>query len=246
MLEDGLSRLAAYLFYLTPGVLLCGLWFWLTPKNQTGMRILILLLGFVLVRDAMTPQGLWSLTDQAQIGFIANPLILAALGLLSLALVGLLACLAPALWALVVWRKGNLAGGLVLGLLAGIVIGLPLRLYQGNGFDVDMLWLGGLLVLAYGGNALEEVLFRGVLQGYLEQHTSALRAALGSAVAFAACHGFLALSVTQVGWPILAFTLLEGVVCATLRMRYGVIAAIAAHGTIILLMAVPVLPAATG
>lgn len=239
MLEEGLSRLSAYLLYLTPGFLLCALWFWLTPKHQAGMRILVLLLTFVLLRDAMTPQGLWSLSDQVQIAFIANPLVLAALGLLSLALIALLARVAPELWALLVWRRGNVGLGLFLGLLAGLAIGLPLRLYQGNGIDVSGLWLGGLLVLAYGGNALEKVLFRGMLQGHLEQHTSALRAALGSAVAFAACHAFLALSVTQVGWPILAFTLIEGLVCALLRMRYGIFAAIAAHGTAILLIAVP-------
>ncbi|MCU1734698.1 MULTISPECIES: CPBP family intramembrane glutamic endopeptidase [unclassified Pseudomonas] len=239
MLEEGLSRLSAYLLYLTPGFLLCALWFWLTPKHQAGMRILVLLLTFVLLRDAMTPQGLWSLSDQVQIAFIANPLVLAALGLLSLVLIALLARVAPELWALLVWRRGNVGLGLFLGLLAGLAIGLPLRLYQGNGLDVSGLWLGGLLVLAYGGNALEEVLFRGMLQGHLEQHTSALRAALGGAVAFAACHAFLALSVTQVGWPILAFTLIEGLVCALLRMRYGIFAAIAAHGTAILLIAVP-------
>ena len=239
MLEEGLSRLSAYLLYLTPGFLLCALWFWLTPKHQAGMRILVLLLTFVLLRDAMTPQGLWSLSDQVQIAFIANSLVLAALGLLSLALIALLARVAPELWALLVWRRGNVGLGLLLGLLAGLAIGLPLRLYQGNGFEVSGLWFGGLLVLAYGGNALEEVLFRGMLQGHLEQHTSALRAALSSAVAFAACHAFLALSVTQVGWPILAFTLIEGLVCALLRMRYGILAAIAAHGTAILLIAVP-------
>lgn len=62
--------------------------------------------------------------------------------------------------------------------------------------------------------------------GHLEHLTSALRAALISAIAFAACHSFLALSVTEVGWPILLFTLVEGLVCAFVRMRYGVSAAI--------------------
>ncbi|VVN40702.1 hypothetical protein PS862_04030 [Pseudomonas fluorescens] len=96
-----------------------------------------------------------------------------------------------------------------------------------------------MVVLAFGGNALEEVLFRGFLQGHLEHHTSALRAALVSAVAFAACHAFLALRVTRIGWPILLFTLVEGLVCSFVRVRYGVNAATAAHGTAILLIAAP-------
>ncbi|WP_425930158.1 CPBP family intramembrane glutamic endopeptidase [Pseudomonas sp. NyZ201] len=239
MLQNGLAHLATYLVHITPGLILCLLWFALTPKAQAGLRIAILLLTFILLRDAMTPTGLWALDGQVRIGFIDNPLVLAALGLMSLGLIAVLQQLAPELRALIVWRKGHLATGLALGLLAGCAIGLPLRLYQGGGFSGFNLWLGGLLLLAYGGNALEEVLFRGVLQGYLEQHGSPLRAALGSALAFAACHVFLAFTVTQAGWPVLVFTLLEGVACALIRLRYGVIPAIAAHGTVILLIAQP-------
>lgn len=235
MIEHALSHLATYLLHLFPGLALCALWFWLTPRTATGLRILILILAFVLVRDAMTPAGLWSLGTGMQLGFSANPLVLAALGLMSLGLVALLPRAAPDLWRTIDWRTS----GLWAGLLAGCAIGLPLRLWQGIAFTGDWLWLGGLLVLAYGGNALEEVLFRGLLQGHLARHTTALRAALGSAVAFAACHIFLALTVTQAGWPVLLFTLVEGLACGLLRMRYGVPAAIAAHGTAILLIAQP-------
>jgi membrane protease YdiL (CAAX protease family) len=96
-----------------------------------------------------------------------------------------------------------------------------------------------MVVLAFCCNALEEVLFRGFLQGHLEHHTSALPAALIGAVAFAACHSFPALGVTRIGWPILLFTLVEDLVCAFVRMRYGVNAATAAHGTAILRIAAP-------
>jgi membrane protease YdiL (CAAX protease family) len=132
--------------------------------------------------------------------------------------------------------------GLAVGLVAGCVIGLPLRLYQGiepAAIPAYWTWMMGMLILAYCANALEEVLFRGFLQGYLEQHVTPLRAAWLSGLAFAACHSFLALSVTQLGWPVLAFTLIEGVACGLVRMRYGVVAATATHGTAILLIAVP-------
>jgi len=239
MLQEGLSHLASYLLHITPGLVLCVLWFLLTPKTQAGLRILILLLTFILLRDAMTPTGLWSLDGQVRIGFIDNPLVLAALGLMSLGLIGVLRPAAPELWSLIVWRKGSLPVGLALGLLVGCAIGLPLRLYQGAAFGGFNLWLAGMMVLAYGGNALEEVLFRGVLQGFLERHATPLRAALGSAVAFAACHVFLAATVTQVGWPVLLFTLVEGLGCALIRLRHGVFPAIVAHGTAILLLALP-------
>jgi membrane protease YdiL (CAAX protease family) len=242
MIEEGLSLLIDYGIYLLPGFSLCAVWFWLTPKTQPGLQIVILLLTFVLMRDVMTPLRLWSLSGDVQIGFVSNPFVLAVLGALSLAIIAVLARIAPELWQLVVWRKGNLVAGLALGIAAGCAIGVPLRLYQGIGISElagYWPWLMGMIVLAYGGNALEEVLFRGFLQGHLECHTSAIRAALISAVAFSACHSFLALSITGIGWPILLFTLLEGLVCAFVRMRYGVIAATAAHGTTILLIATP-------
>jgi uncharacterized protein len=216
VIAEGLAVLIHYTTYLSPGVLLFGLWFALTPKAMPAMRILILLAAFVLMRDVMTPLGLWTLGSGVQIGFTANAFVLAALGGLSVLLILLLAYIAPDLWRLVRWT-----------------IGSPSAFY---GYWV---WLPAMVVLAYGANALEEVLFRGFLQGYLEQQLTPLRAALTSGVAFAACHAFLALSVTQLGWPVLVFTLIEGVACGLVRMRYGVLAATVTHGTAILLVAVP-------
>lgn len=238
MIAEAFAVLVHYGIYLLPGLILFGLWFGFTPKTLPGLRIVILLLAFVLMRDAMTPLGMWSLSREVQIEFTANPWVLAALGGLSLGLIALLARLAPELWQLTVLFKGNRWAGLAVGLGAGCLIGLPLRLYQGIE-PVYWAWLMGMLVLAYCANALEEVLFRGFLQGYLEQHVTPLRAALLSGLAFAACHSFLALSVTQLGWPVLAFTLIEGLACGLVRMRYGVVAATATHGTAILLIAVP-------
>ncbi|AHL33474.1 abortive phage infection protein [Pseudomonas brassicacearum] len=242
MMAEGVAVLLDYANYLMPGLMLFGLWFVLTPKTQTALRIVILLLAFVLMRDAMTPLHLWSLNGDLRIGFLANPFVLTMLGGSSLLLVALTARLLPELWQLVVLFKGNRLVGLLLGIGAGCLIGLPLRLYQGAdpmAIPGYWTWLLGMAVLAYGANALEEVLLRGFLQGYFEQHVSALRAALISAMTFSALHAFLALTVTQLGWPILLFTLIEGLACGLIRMRYGVAASTATHGTAILLMAVP-------
>ena len=242
MIAEGLAVLIHYTTYLSPGVLLFGLWFALTPKAMPAMRILILLAAFVLMRDVMTPLGLWTLGSGVQIGFTANAFVLAVLGGLSVLLILLLAYIAPDLWRLVRWTIGSPCVGLAVGLLVGCLIGVPLRVYQGieaSAFYGYWVWLPAMVVLAYGANALEEVLFRGFLQGYLEQQLTPLRAALTSGVAFAACHAFLALSVTQLGWPVLVFTLIEGVACGLVRMRYGVLAATVTHGTAILLVAVP-------
>ncbi|WP_309109608.1 CPBP family intramembrane glutamic endopeptidase [Pseudomonas brassicacearum] len=136
--------------------------------------------------------------------------------------------------------KGNRVVGFTMGVMAGCMIGIPLRLHQGIELAAAP-WLLGFAAFALGGSALEEVLFRGMLQGLLERHTSPIRAALGSAIAFSACHLYLAFMLTQVGWPILAFTFFEGLVCASVRLKWGTVPAIAAHGTAIGLLGIPLL-----
>lgn len=126
MIAEGLVVLLDYTLYLLPSLALFGLWFALTPKTQTALRIVIVLLAFVLMRDAMTPLGMWSLNGDLQIGFLANPFVLAMLGASSLLLVALSARLLPDLWQLVVLFKGNRLAGLVLGIAVGCLIGLQI------------------------------------------------------------------------------------------------------------------------
>ncbi|MGW4793281.1 CPBP family glutamic-type intramembrane protease, partial [Nonomuraea sp. NPDC004297] len=129
----------------------------------------------------------------------------------------------------------GLGGGV---LAAGPVLLLSTATPQaGRGGAVAVALLPVLLLFSLSGNLAEEVLFRGFLQGRLERHAGPVRAALLSALLFAACHAFLASTVTDVGWPLLAFTLYEGLICAFLRLRDGVIAAALAHGVAIFLLA---------
>lgn len=241
-----LPDLLAYGVRILPGLLLIGACFALARGERDPLlRIMTLVFGFVLIRDAMTPLGFWRLgvagavpwlrfTDQVGI------LLLFGLGTLALTL-GVLR-LDGELSSLVRWGRfvpvtvgWGIGGGV---LAAGPVLLLsPLTPIAQRGGNVAVTLLPVLLAFSLVGNLAEEVLFRGFLQGRLEQHTGASRAALLSALLFAACHAFLASTVTDAGWPLLAFTLYEGLICAFLRLRSGVIAAALAHGTAIFLLA---------
>lgn len=241
MVLDALNVLLDYASRLLPAFGLFAAWFCLTPRSQTGARLLILVMAFVFARDLMTPFKLWAIAcGGLHLQFHANPMVLASLGITSILMVAMLARLTPEQWKWVVGFKGNRVVGFTMGVMAGCMIGIPLRLHQGIELAAAP-WLLGFAVFALGGNALEEVLFRGMLQGLLERHTSPIRAALGSAIAFSACHLYLAFMLTQVGWPILAFTFFEGLVCASVRLKWGTVPAIAAHGTAIGLLGIPLL-----
>lgn len=237
---------AEYLWRLLPGLVLIGTCLALArPATEPLLRIGVLILGFILIRDAMTPAGLWRLgVDDGLVWlrFINDPLTLAALGLSTIALTAAVVRLDPGLRALLHWGPVN-AGAIGLGIAGGLAAAAPLlaatwAFADGpGGGPVDVALLPVLLCFALAGNLAEEVLFRGFLQGRLETITGRLRAAFLSAVLFAACHSLLASVVTDIGWPLLLFTLYEGLICAMLRLRYGLMPAVIAHGLAIFLLA---------
>ncbi|MDF0730879.1 CPBP family intramembrane metalloprotease [Pseudomonas entomophila] len=238
MAFEALPVLLGYLWRIFPIMGLFAVWLYSTPRAQTRMRVLILIFAFVCIRDMMTPAGLWVVGGEPPLRFHANPWALALLGVGSIVLIAMLARFLPLCWRLVVGFKGNRTTGMAVGIAAGCCIGLPIRLHLALE-QAPLLWLLCFALFAFAGNALEEVLFRGMLQGQLERHTTAQRAALGSAFAFCACHSYLAFVLTQLGWPIVLFTLVEGLVCSQVRLKFGTWPATATHGTAILLIGAP-------
>lgn len=238
---DGTGLLLAYIQLMAPGLLAFALCLLLLPRAATGLRIALYIAIFILIRDAMTPAGLWRI-DGIRISFLDVPWLLAALGLGCVMGVARLVAAEREMRPLLVWRKGSIAGGAVVGVGAGAAIGLGVLSLSGFSPNLAAFtpgFVAGLVILAYGGNLLEEVLFRGYLQGRLEQMVTPLRAALLSGLIFAACHSYLAITVTNAGWPILVFTAIEGIACGFVRLRYGIWAAALTHGTAILLISMP-------
>jgi membrane protease YdiL (CAAX protease family) len=260
-LQEVAARLFRYVLAVAPSaVTLAGLGA-LLPQSLTGARVVLHLASFIMLRDAMTPHGLWSI--EAGWGPLVTIRLLASVpGLLALAamtatLIAALLRYEPLTYD-VAWRKPGMSTlrTAVVGMAGAALIAAPVvalsRLLSTPGTDAASSTVAkvgsglipasrapALAVFALVGNAYEELLFRGVLQGYLEreERVKAGRAALLSALAFAAGHIFLATAVTQVGWPLLAFTFYEGYLCATLRTHYGLAAAALAHGGGIFLLA---------
>jgi membrane protease YdiL (CAAX protease family) len=239
-MPEPIGTLLNYSGLILPGMILMLGLLVLIPRNAPQLRIGVYILAFILIRDAMTPARLWSIDGTMRLAFHRDPLVLAGLGLASVSLVWALVRFDRSLRPLLIWSRGSTVRGVVAGFAAGVIIAIPVMLLTGHGwskFSAPGPYLAGLAVVALFGNLLEEVLFRGYLQGALAQRTTPVRAALLSGVAFAACHVFLATTVTGAGWPVLLFTLCEGLACAFLCMRYGLISAAACHATVIFLVA---------
>jgi membrane protease YdiL (CAAX protease family) len=213
------------------------------PRQRLELRLAVYILLFVLFRDAMTPTGLWSISPACSIRFTHEPALLVDLGLLAFVSVFVINAFEPDLAKLIVWVKGKAYWAILAGILsAGLIVGPVwlLRHYLAPEVPLPVATaaeLGPLLTLCLLGNFLEEVLFRGYFQGIVEKVSSPGRAAFASGLFFALCHSFLAVTVTNVGSPLLAFTWFEGTVAGLVRMRFGVIAATLTHGLAIFALA---------
>jgi membrane protease YdiL (CAAX protease family) len=239
------ALLLAYTLRLLPGLALGGAFLALLPRARVELRLATWVLLFILMRDAMTPLGLWRFGDEG--GFwlrmSQDTGLLLCMGGLAAGLVGVMNRMDPALARAVVWRERGWLETLALGVLGALVVALPLWARSRGvplaerGGPVPTTVLPALLVFCLLGNLYEEVLFRGYLQGVLEPGVGAVRAALLSGVGFALCHVFLASTVTGVGAPLLLFTLWEGTLAGLVRARAGVLASTLLHGGAIFLLA---------
>ncbi len=239
-----LEAFEAYFARIAPGLLLGAAVIYLARRAPL-VRIGIYLALFVLMRDAMTPLGLWSFGSQGifWIRLAGNPLFLVLSGAISLGIVLALYFFDGENRSVFRWRRGRLPAGLLWGLGGAIVVVVPLVAaydftpIDSRGGAVPRGQLPAMLAFALLGNLLEEALFRGYVYGRLAQTMTPMRAAVVSGVVFAFCHIYLAMTVTDVGYPLLAFTLWEGVIAGVVGAQGGVLCSTVTHGGAIFLLA---------
>lgn len=239
------DTLLDYFLRIAPGAMLIFVVFLLLPRRQLLARIFLLIFGFILMRDAMTPVGYWTfgVHEQAMwLRFTDDGWVLAILAILSIGTCALLLRM-DELRKLVRLGKLSLPRTYLVGIGAGLAVTLPFVLLalpvdmHLRGGEVAVALLPALLFMALAGNLLEELLFRGFLQSHLETQVTAARAAVLSGLLFAVAHVFLASTVTNLGAPLLIFVAIEGLVCAFVYQRYGLVSAALAHGVAIFVLA---------
>lgn len=236
--------LTGYLLRILPGLGLIALVLILIKPNKY-IRAIIYIFTFILMRDAMTPLGLWSLGKENGIVWLRmskDPLFLLIFGLCSLLMVIGLYVFDRENSRYLIWFKSNRLKGIFYGLAGCIGVVLPfVFLYKyidisKRGGAVNTSLILPLLIFALLGNLLEETLFRGYLLGYLQKNQNSTIAGINSGVLFSFCHIFLALTVTDIGLPILIFTLWEGVIAGLVGAKYGIIPATITHGGAIFIL----------
>lgn len=242
-----MAHLMEYAIRVTPAVTLVAvLYVLLRGRQALPLRIVLVILGFLVVRDTMVVFGFWGYGVTSGwlpwLRFINEPFLLTGFAISSLAMTVALVLVERDGEDLLVWGRPTWRN-LGWGIAGGVAIAGPLVVaYQfvplaERGGPVPASLLGPLLLMAAFGNLTEDVLMRGYVQGYLRTLYSPLRAAFGSALFYAVGHVFLATTVTNLGAPIIVLALYDGLVCALVRMKSGIIPAAISHGMAICVLA---------
>jgi len=235
--------IGSYLIRIAPGLVLGGavLYF---MKGKPHARIVLYVALFILLRDAMTPLGLWSFGREGffWIRLHPNPLFLIVFGVSCGFISLLLYVLDRYNRDLVQWTRGNVLPGFAAGSAGAAVVTLPLIIIyhyvsiESRGGAVPPVSILPVLIFALLGNLLEETLFRGYVLGFLSRDMGLFRAGIVSGVIFSFCHIFLSITVTGIGYPLLVFALWEGIIAGLVGARYGVLPATLTHGGAIFIL----------
>lgn len=214
-------------------------------KPKGYLRIVIYIFTFILMRDAMTPLGLWTLGKVNGVVWLrmsSDPLFLVILAITSICIVFALNKFDEENRKYLIWFRKRKLTGTIFGIVGCIIVILPfLVLYRvidiyERGDTVNSAVILPLLMFSLFGNLLEETLFRGYVLGILKKNQRLMVASINTGVIFAFCHIFLAITVTDIGFPILLFTLWEGVIAGLIGGKYGIIPAAITHGGAIFIL----------
>ena len=175
-----LTSLAQYLLAITPAFLVSAALLLAVPRTIVLLRVFVHVLFFVLARDAMTAHGYWQVAAGG-LRFTAPPLVLLALGAMSLALVAGTCWLESAARRQIRWTGGRPMPSVLLGVAgAMLIVALATGLKALSGLPslppVAPAALPLLLLFALAANCYEELLFRGLLQQQLQAWLPAGRA----------------------------------------------------------------------
>lgn len=242
-----MAVLINYSITIIPAMIIFIITYLLIPRTERLFHIFIMILAFILMRDAMTPAGIWQFgIDQGVmwLRFIESHFVLLVLAVTSLILSLLILKFLTGNMEEIDWLKqGAPLKSLLFSVLASFLAAGPFVLpylttpLEIRGGSVPLHFLPSLLIFALMGNFLEEVLFRELLQGYFKERMTTTRSITLSGFSFSMGHLFLATTVTQLGPLIIIFTLWEGLICAWMREHYGLLAATLTHGLTIFILA---------
>ncbi|MCR8659053.1 CPBP family glutamic-type intramembrane protease [Paenibacillus endoradicis] len=237
-----MELLLELLWILFPFLLVMLLLYVIVARKKVVWKIVIFVTSFVIIETMLLYKQLWWLHGEhrrLEIEFTSDGWILFTLSLVGLLIVVGCILFQVKLNRYVIWTGKNIFKSVTCGSIGAIILSLPiilLNFYSLGRVPVDgslSLFISIIMFIVVG-KSIEELLFRGYLQGYLDRIYSPFKSGFITTAIYSLLN-FLILIVAN-EYFLLAWiqTIYIGIICSCLRYRYGILASTLANALAII------------
>lgn len=223
--------------------MLCIIYFAFVRRSTFG-SIIVLVIGLStfqwLIHHMKVIESSYS-NGHYSFGFEADTWLLFTLSLICIAVFVGCTLFQSALNQLVIWRTVAAYYSVTAGLFGGFIIAIPIILWNGQFNVIHALttiqsYHISIITFVAALKSIEELFYRGYLQGKLEISYSKKKAMYMSIFIYLMVQAFLLLVTNQLSLIAIVYVIVIAFVCTFLRNRYGIIAAIVANSIALLVL----------
>lgn len=232
-----MELLLELLWILFPILLVMLLLYVLVARNKVAWKIAVITMSFVIIETILLYKQLWWLHGEHRkldIEFTADAWILFTLSLIGLLIIVGCILFQVQLNRYVIWAGKSIFKSILYGLFGAIVLVIPILFFNQHtlekvSYEGNLSLFISTILFILVGKSLEELIFRGYLQGYFERIFTPLKAVLIATAIYSLLHFMMLVIIGEHYWLALLQSIYIGIVCSGLRYRYGILASALAN-----------------
>jgi|GEM_PF-6226918 len=237
-----MELLLELLWILVPFLLVMLLLYVIVARKKVVWKIVIFIISFIIIETVLLYKQLWWLQgkqSKLEIEFTSDGWILFTLSLIGLLIVVGFILFQVKLNRYVIWTNKNIFKSFMYGSIGAIVLTIPIILLNIHTFgevpfDGNLSLLISIILFIVVGKSIEELIFRGYLQGYLDRLYSPFMSGFIATAIYSLLH-FVILSLTREHYLLATIqSIYIGIICSYLRYRFGILASTLANALAII------------
>lgn len=237
-----MELLLELLWILFPVLLVMLLLYMMVAHKKIVWKIVIFIASFVIIEIMFLYKQLWWLQGEHRrldIEFTSDGWILFTLSLIGLLIVVGCILFQVKLNRYVIWVGSSIFISVMYGSIGAIILIIPVLLLNLHTFgevpfDGNVTLLISIILFILVGKAIEELIFRGYLQGYLDRLYSPFMSAFITTAIYSLLHLLILILLKEHYLLASMQSIYIGIVCSFLRYHYGIMASTLANALAII------------